>query len=235
MFDLITPISYWILVLLWLAILWVYLSKFRQLKALGGAVAVLLVILSIDAFRTLFESIYFGLYFNSLFGLLPKTIHDALAEPALLIIPKLVNVITGLMILFLLTRPWIPRELDEREQWIKNLQEKEQQFSVLLDKSPMAIRIAKDRGKTLVYANALYKKVLDAHYTPSLGEDPSQYYTQTRDYDDIIKELEQGATVKNRLVQLISRDDETFWFLASYSPIQYQGEPRFTGLVLRYH
>ncbi len=78
MFELITPLSYWLLAALWLVILWLYLSKLRQPKVAGGAVAVLLTILAIDAFRTVFETAYFGLYFNSLFGLLPKGGHDVL-------------------------------------------------------------------------------------------------------------------------------------------------------------
>lgn len=123
MFELITPISYWVLTILWLVILGLYLGKLRQSKVAGGAVAVLLTILAIDAFRTVFESAYFGLYFNSMFGLLPKGIYDLLSQPALIIIPKLINVVAGLLVLFLLIRRWVPREIREREEWIENLQE----------------------------------------------------------------------------------------------------------------
>lgn len=122
MYDLITPISYWVLTLLWLVILGLYLSKLRRSRIVGGAVAVLLTILAVDAFRTLFESIYFGLYFNSLYGLLPKGIHEVLLQPSFVFIPKLINVIAGFLVLFLLIRRWVPRELREREEWIKNLQ-----------------------------------------------------------------------------------------------------------------
>jgi len=121
-FELITPFSYWILTILWLVILWLYLSTLRHLKVAGGAVAVLLTILAIDAFRTVFESAYFGLYFNSLFGLLPKGVYDMLSQPELIVIPKLINVVTGLIVLFLLIRRWVPREIHEREEWIENLQ-----------------------------------------------------------------------------------------------------------------
>ncbi|MFK5948288.1 MAG: response regulator [Methylococcales bacterium] len=81
----------------------------------------LLTILAIDAFRTVFESIYFGLYFNSLFGLLPKSFYELLSQPSLIIIPKILNVIAGLLVLFLLVRRWVPRELREREEWINGL------------------------------------------------------------------------------------------------------------------
>ncbi len=123
MFELITPISYWILTVLWLVILVLYLGKLRQSMAVGGTVAVLLTILAIDAFRTVFESAYFGLYFNSLYGLLPKGIHAVLSQPALVSIPKLINVGAGLLVLFLLVRRWVPREIRERADWIHNVEE----------------------------------------------------------------------------------------------------------------
>ncbi len=70
MFSLITPASYWILTTLWLLILWLYLTRLWQKKMAGVAVTILLTVLAIDAFRTMFESAYFGLYFNSKLGLL---------------------------------------------------------------------------------------------------------------------------------------------------------------------
>ncbi len=123
MFELITPISYWILTILWLVILGLYLVKLRQSKVVGGAVAVLITILAIDAFRTVFESVYFGLYFNSMFGLLPNNIYAVLSQPALIIIPKLINVAAGLIVLFLLIRRWVPREIQEQEDWVLSIQE----------------------------------------------------------------------------------------------------------------
>lgn len=132
MLNLIAPISYWILTILWLVILWLYITKLRSLKAVDEIVAVLLLILAVDAFRTLFESVYFGLYFNSLFGLLPKTIYEALSQPSLLIIPKLINVVAGLTVLFLLIRRWLPREIHEREEMIKKTQKNEERFTLAM-------------------------------------------------------------------------------------------------------
>jgi len=139
LFELITPISYWVLTILWLVILGLYLGKLRQLKVAGGAVAVLLFILAIDAFRTLFESVYFGLYFNSLFGLLPMGIYDMLKQPELVIIPKLINVTAGLLVLFLLIRRWVPREIREREASIIALQKSERHARNLLNSTAEAI------------------------------------------------------------------------------------------------
>ena len=107
MFELITPLSYWFLSALWITILILYVLKFKALKIVGGAVAVLLSILAIDAFRTSFESLYFAFFHNSNFGLLPKWIHTTLSQPQLLIIPKIVNIVAGLLVLILLIRWWL--------------------------------------------------------------------------------------------------------------------------------
>lgn len=127
MFELITPLSYWVLTILWGGIFGLYLAKLKGLKVASGAVTVLLSILAIDAFRTVFESAYFGLYFNSMFGLLPRGVYDVLSQPGLIIIPKLLNVAAGLIVLFLLIHRWVPREIREREEWILDLQESQRE------------------------------------------------------------------------------------------------------------
>lgn len=135
MFQILTPVLYWILTVLWLIILVLYLTKLRQSRVVGGAVALLLTILAIDAFRTVIESAYFGLMFNSQFGLLPDGIYRLLSHPSMIVIPKLINVVAGVLVLFLLVRRWLPQEIREREQSVENLQtakdEAERQASYL--------------------------------------------------------------------------------------------------------
>ncbi|MCT7941594.1 sensor domain-containing protein [Shewanella holmiensis] len=123
----ITSMSYWVLTILWLVIVGIYLQKIKQLKAikgvLGGTITVLLMILTIDAIRTIIESVYFGLYFNSMYGLLPNSIHELLSQPNLLILPKTINIAAGLLVIWLLINHWIPRELREREESLRILNE----------------------------------------------------------------------------------------------------------------
>ncbi|AZG35421.1 PAS domain S-box protein [Shewanella psychromarinicola] len=123
--ELITPISYWILTTLWLVIIGICLLKRRKLTtldgAVGGTVAVLLVILGIDAVRTIIESVYLGLYFTSLYGFIPQAINELLSQPSWLIIPQLINVAAGLLVIWLLLKRWFPRELGEREQTLRAL------------------------------------------------------------------------------------------------------------------
>ena len=133
MFELITPVSYWVLVGLWLVILWLYLSYLKNSKSTDKTVTILLVILAIDAFRTLFESTYFGFYFNSLYGFLPKSIHDVLSLPQFVVIPKLLNVIAGLLVLFLLVRNWLPHEIKKRKADEERLQLQARRAEALLE------------------------------------------------------------------------------------------------------
>jgi len=146
MFELIVPLSYVILGVLWTVILALYLIKLRPLKTAGGGVAVLLMILAIDAFRTLFESAYFGLYFNSLFGLLPDIIAQKLGQTAYSAIPKVINILSGFAVLYLLLYRWVPREIHEQQQYLQSLQSSKDeaerngaQLSSILDGIPDAV------------------------------------------------------------------------------------------------
>jgi PAS domain S-box-containing protein len=147
MFELITPLSYWVLAVLWLVILGLYLVKLRHLKATDGAIAVLLTILALDAFRTLFESAYFGLYFNAQFGLLPARIEAALGRPEFLIIPKLINIAAGALVLFLLIRRWLPREIRNREDRIRRLESSEELYRDFVEGSDDIVTRTDSQGR----------------------------------------------------------------------------------------
>ncbi|NQU59421.1 MAG: PAS domain-containing sensor histidine kinase [Rhodospirillales bacterium] len=188
MFELITPVSYWILTILWLVILGLYLGKLRQSKAVGGTVAVLLTILAIDAFRTLFESAYFGLYFNSLYGFLPKGIHEVLLQPELISIPKLINIGAGLLVLFLLIRRWLPRELREREDWILNLEkakhvaeEKEASLSAIFNGIPDAIMFT-DTERRIISINSGMEKMFGYTIEDLAGKTTAMLYESEEEY-----------------------------------------------------
>jgi PAS domain S-box-containing protein len=116
LFTLLTPITYWLLIALWSFILFFYLKRLRIEKSKGGLIFTLLVILAIDAFRTLFESFYFGTWYTSMAGLLPKEVQTFLSRPELVIIPKLINVIAAVFIISIILRRWIPQEKHEKEQ-----------------------------------------------------------------------------------------------------------------------
>jgi PAS domain S-box-containing protein len=95
------------------------------------------VILAVDAFRTLFESVYFGAWYTALVGFLPQSVYAFLVRPEIVFIPKLLNVIAAIVVIVLLIYRWIPQE--ERE---KDLMEK----------------LVKKRTSELAKSNATLKK-----------------------------------------------------------------------------
>ena len=118
-FNLLTPITYWVLIVMWFFILCFYLKRVRMDWHQNRLMLLLFIILTIDAFRTLFESFYFGAWYTARVGLLPIGIHDFLVQPQMVIIPKLLNVFAAGLIITILFRFWLPREGEA----IKQLQE----------------------------------------------------------------------------------------------------------------
>lgn len=127
-FKLFTPISYWLLTVLWLFIFLFYVHRIVKKRLDSGLFVTLLTILAIDAFRTLFESIYFGAWYTSLVGFIPKSVHDFLVRPECVFIPKSINVIAAILIIFIVLRRWIPQEEAEREKEAAYLRELENEI-----------------------------------------------------------------------------------------------------------
>ncbi|SHO53779.1 PAS domain-containing protein [Desulfopila aestuarii] len=137
MFRLITPITYWVLISLWSFILCFYVQKMWNSKT-KDLFRALVIILAIDAFRTLFESVYFGLWYTSLSGLIPKQIGDFLTRPEFVIIPKIINVVAAVIIIVLLLKKWLPREEQEKNRTDAALHESEEEFKLFFENNPIS-------------------------------------------------------------------------------------------------
>ncbi len=143
LFRLIATGSYWVIVALWLAILAMFLGKLRRTHGHDEAFRVLIIVLAIDAFRTVFENLYFGIYFNALYGFFPNSFQHLLGTPALLMLPKLANVAAGVLVLALLVRRWLPTAEREREALVRTLHDSQgetarlkNRYQHLVDASP---------------------------------------------------------------------------------------------------
>src|SRR5437588_1766615 len=106
--DLVFALSYWPIVALWLAVLGVIVFDYVRNPRLYGATRLLLLVVGVDTVRNLFENTYFGLFFGGQRGLLPATLSDVLGHPALLLIPKLLNIGAGCLVLWVLLLRWLP-------------------------------------------------------------------------------------------------------------------------------
>lgn len=113
LFAWLTPITYWILIILWTVILILYGREIRRWQHASTAMKVLMWVLAIDAIRTLIESIYFGAWYSARVGMLPQSLYDLLVLPRNVFAPKLINLIAALLILILLLRRWLPSLMHE--------------------------------------------------------------------------------------------------------------------------
>ena len=108
-----TPFIYSLLTLIWLATFLILAFQLIKNKDHDQSVKILLFILAIDAFRTLFESSFFGILYSSELGFLPHSFSFLSDVNYLRLIPKVLNLITGSAVLILLTLKWLPRLLTE--------------------------------------------------------------------------------------------------------------------------
>lgn len=102
-------VTYALLTLLWGGILVVYVRQ-RQAARSDALIALLLSVLSLDAFKTVVESAYFGLVWGANYGLLPASF-KVLGEAVFLTSVKWLNVGVAVVVLLALVRRWLPTEL----------------------------------------------------------------------------------------------------------------------------
>lgn len=106
---------YWLIVAIWMTVLVTVLVSFVRNPRTFGTTRLLLCVVAIDTFRNVFENVYFGLYFGGQYGLFAPSLVTVLGQPALLVIPKLLNIAAGCVVLGLLLLRWLPTAVAERE------------------------------------------------------------------------------------------------------------------------
>lgn len=156
-FGFITPLIYWILILLWSYVLAFYLRKIFFKLSTDKFLKILLVILALDAFRTLFESLYFGAWFTSLSHLIPISVYNYLAQPQVVFVPKIINLITSVLILVIIIRKWLPQETERIEIYNTILKQQTlelQKYHNATINSPHPIMIHAEDGEVIMINKA---------------------------------------------------------------------------------
>ena len=112
--SVVAALTYWVIVAIWLTVLGTIAFFYIRNPRAFGTTRLLLAVLCIDTFRNVFENVYFGLYFGSVYGFLPSEVATVMGTPILLIIPKLLNILAGIVVLGLLLLRWLPLAVKER-------------------------------------------------------------------------------------------------------------------------
>ncbi len=109
-----TVATYAILALLWGAILVLYLRNRRVARREDPLIALLLAVLALDAFKSLIESVYFGVVWTANYGLGFAALREPLSHPVPLTLTKVLNLFVAATVLTVLLRRWLPAELAQR-------------------------------------------------------------------------------------------------------------------------
>jgi diguanylate cyclase (GGDEF)-like protein len=105
---------YWVIVAIWLAVLGTVCWNYARNARTFGTTRLLLGVIAIDTTRNIVENVYFGLYFDSLYGFFAPAVGAVLGQPLLLIMPKVLNVVSGVLVLSILLLRWLPGAIGER-------------------------------------------------------------------------------------------------------------------------
>lgn len=146
-FTILTPATYWAVAIVWTIVFAILVRNFGYAFRTKGVLTLLIAVLAIDAIRTVIETLYFGALFNSYFGVLRPSVQEILQTPALLAIPKLVNLVSGLLVLFLIVGRWIPSSQLREDGANTREREREVDFARELEKQRQNLLIAQSVAK----------------------------------------------------------------------------------------
>ena len=123
----------------------------------------------------------------------------------------------------------IVQEITDRKLAELALRESEARFRHILESSPIAVRIAKLDTHEIVFANRSYLELLDIKDDYSSVETLFNYHAHQNAYQQVVRELEQGHAVLDRMLEITIPGIGSKWVLASYLPLQYRGEATILG------
>jgi len=233
-FQLLTPVTYWILILLWSFILYFYINKMWNSRT-KHLFFPLILILAIDAFRTLFESIYFGFWYTSLAGIIPTYISKFLMRPEIVAIPKILNVVAAVFVIILLIRRWLPREENEIMYMKSAIKESEEKYRMLFESMVPGV-VYQDTAGAIIDANSSAENLLgltldqmqirtsiDQRWK-AIHEDGSDFPGETH---PAMVSLKKGVPVKDVIMGVFNLDKEKYhWINVNAIPQFKPGEDK---------
>ncbi|MCX7627828.1 MAG: ATP-binding protein, partial [Methylophilaceae bacterium] len=117
----------------------------------------------------------------------------------------------------------VTRDITERKTIENALHVQQEQLQLMLETSPIAVRVvAAEHGKVL-FANRSYARLLNCDPQEVMRVDPKAYYAHPEQYEEILQQLKEGRSVTDQMVELDVPGRGTVWALASYLSIEYEG------------
>lgn len=119
------------------------------------------------------------------------------------------------------------RDITRRIEWEEQMRLKERQLREILDLSPVSVRIAVPGGRRVLYTNQTYRREVGI----AAGElQPLEsYYVHPEVFAEIEQQLADGGRVINRELEMRVPGGGRRWVLASYLPIDFEGERAVLG------
>lgn len=115
-----------------------------------------------------------------------------------------------------------------KKEYQNRLKKSEETLLHLLNMSPIAVRIAKREGDEVVFANEAYSRLIKEKVSTVLGKNPQNYYAHKEEYNAIVAQIRNKELIYDHLIELFI-DNQTVWALASYMPIDFEGESCVLG------
>lgn len=98
----------------------------------------------------------------------------------------------------------------------------------MLQLSPISVRITDADGDNILFANHAYRTLLQMEKDEILSKSPQNYYVNKDEYNKIIENIKNNIIIYDKLIELKIKN-ETVWVLASYMPIEFEGESGVLG------
>ncbi|HOI84067.1 MAG TPA: PAS domain-containing protein, partial [Campylobacterales bacterium] len=117
---------------------------------------------------------------------------------------------------------------EELQKQHDKLKKSENSLLGLLRLSPIAVRISRPDGNEVFFANEAYSKLINANVDDAAVINPKTYYTNPREYDEIVQTVQNGQSIHNKLVNLLV-EGRGIWVVASYMPFEFNGENAVLG------
>lgn len=249
-FQILIPLTYWLLVLMWAYILFFLMRRLRFRRVESSLIITLTIVLAIDAFSTLFDSIYFGAWYTSLAGFLPIGVYDFLVRTEMVIIPRFLNVTAAVLIIGIFLYRWLPAEERDRkrleyaitehtaelgknneqlQQEITARRQAEELYRTLAESSPVGVYII--QGGKFRFVNAQFQKYTGFSQDELSNMDPFEIIhpeDRERVRNNVVQMLK-GNLSRPYEFRVVLRDGETHWAMETVVSIYYEGERATLG------